>query len=507
MTSRSRMEQTITTTTTTSNSNTGSDNNNKRKKHDDNNNNTPVTIDTSKMNLVHASDPNAIMAYKHQNVLDHLEKYYGKDHMNAIRKAQVRPPTFTTIRVNTSKCDRPHLLNQLRPYFESIQFKLQDNNIIPFSNLVKEDTNETIQSITNQTILLKNHGPFNPQPKYKQVVVGVLCAEAVLRGSDIFAPGIIGSFKHIVEGDMVSVFVDLSQDGKRGFIIDGYYAERTVFVGNGVSLMNRLDYYSTRGGVGIKMTERIWDCPPLNGVLTDKLFLQHLPSILTVFQMDLLPSQREKRSFNILDMCAAPGGKTTLIASLVKNNGLGDKITAIDKNKKKAKMVSDLCRVNGFDENGLVTVRAGDSKKLLIEGVFKEESFDRILLDGPCSGLGTRPRFDEATLLIDLDNSACLQRVLIDAAVKLLAPGGILVYSTCTINPCENEENVKYLLDNYGSFMQLVPQTGHIGDPGLPGILPENLSPLVQRFDPSTNHETIGFFISKFKKTASSQSK
>ena len=78
-----------------------------------------------------------------------------------------------------------------------------------------------------------------------------------------------------------------------------------------------------------------------------------------------------------------------------------------------------------------------------------------------------------------------------------------MVYSTCTISPLENERNVRYLLDRYPQF-RLVPQTPHLGGPGLvgPGLLTSEEAALVQRFTPSTQDrvQTPGFFIAKFEK-------
>lgn len=101
---------------------------------------------------------------------------------------------------------------------------------------------------------------------------------------------------------------------------------------------------------------------------------------------------------------------------------------------------------------------------------FAPESFDAILCDAPCSALGLRPRLLQPATLPLLRSTAAYQRRLLDQAVRLLRPGGHLVYSTCTINPGENEANVRWLLEKYDGVMALVP-TGTVGDslagPGL----------------------------------------
>lgn len=111
----------------------------------------------------------------------------------------------------------------------------------------------------------------------------------------------------------------------------------------------------------------------------------------------------------------------------------------------------------------------------------------------------------------ELKATAHYQRKLIDVAVALVRKGGTLVYSTCTINPLENEYNVRYLLDKYPQ-MSLVKSKYHLGQSGLCGdyrigektftfLKPEEAE-LVQRYDPGFNNgtDTMGFFIAKFQK-------
>lgn len=140
---------------------------------------------------------------------------------------------------------------------------------------------------------------------------------------------------------------------------------------------------------------------------------------------------------------------------------------------------------------------------------FSTNSFDRVLLDAPCSALGLRPRlFAGEETLHSLRSHGKYQRRLFDQAVQLVRPGGVIVYSTCTINPGENEALVRYALDTY-EFLSLAAQHPRIGGPGLvgyhefaDGYTEEWLKPgeeeLVQRFDPSSPLDTIGFFIAKF---------
>ncbi|TVU06738.1 hypothetical protein EJB05_49966 [Eragrostis curvula] len=156
----------------------------------------------------------------------------------------------------------------------------------------------------------------------------------------------------------------------------------------------------------------------------------------------------------------------------------------------KAELRKNLRRMkNGPGRNNYSGGRVEKSKGFL------PNSFDRVLLDAPCSALGLRPRlFAGEETLESLKNHATYQRRMFDQAVKLVRPGGVILYSTCTINPGENEA--------------LHPK---VGGPGIVGSwersnktyteewLTEQEAELVQRFDPSSSVDTIGFFIAKFE--------
>ena len=134
---------------------------------------------------------------------------------------------------------------------------------------------------------------------------------------------------------------------------------------------------------------------------------------------------------------------------------------------------------------------------------FRPESFDRILLDPPCSALGVRPKLAIPITARELVKTAQYQREFLGQAIQLLKPGGIMTYSTCTINALENECNVAYVLNEYSNVMRLLPlpldEPGHAGLPGH-GLSGEQLQ-RVKRFDPSNRQDDcMGFFIAKFQK-------
>ncbi|GIO38716.1 ribosomal RNA small subunit methyltransferase B [Paenibacillus antibioticophila] len=150
---------------------------------------------------------------------------------------------------------------------------------------------------------------------------------------------------------------------------------------------------------------------------------------------------------SVLDCCAAPGGKTCHIAEIMQDSGL---VLANDIHPHKAKLVEDQANRLGLTN---IDISTGDASKLGER--LEQNSFDRILLDAPCSGLGVirrKPDLKWAKTAGDIAEIAGIQRTLLDTAGDLLKPGGLLVYSTCTIEPRENEEMVSSFLSRHPEF-------------------------------------------------------
>ncbi|XP_056656121.1 tRNA (cytosine(72)-C(5))-methyltransferase NSUN6 isoform X4 [Monodelphis domestica] len=274
-------------------------------------------------------------------------------------------------------------------------------------------------------------------------------------------------------------------------------------------------------GIGIRMTEPVYLSPSFDNVLSSSLFLQNLPSVVVSHVLNPQPGEK------ILDMCAAPGGKTTHIAALMRDQGeviAMDKIPSkVEKIKQNAALLQLNC-IRAFCCNG--TKALGKIEDGQGGPPFSPESFDRILLDAPCSGMGQRPNMTYTWTLKEVMSYQPLQRKLFTVAVQLLKPGGVLVYSTCTITLAENEEQVAWALTAF-PCLQLQSQEPHIGGEGMmgAGLSLEQLKQL-QRFDPSiiplkstditsirearredmiwlANKDCIGFFIAKFVKRES----
>ncbi len=193
----------------------------------------------------------------------------------------------------------------------------------------------------------------------------------------------------------------------------------------------------------------------------------------------------------VLDMAASPGGKTTQLAQWMSNEGV---IVALDSNGARLDALA-----NNLERLSVKNVLAykKDSRFAFDLGL----SFDKVLLDAPCSGnFCVEKDFFKKRSAEDFKDKARVQKELLKAAFKCLKPGGVLVYSTCSLEPEENELVVQWFLEN---FEVSLADTGlEVGDEGLTRVFGKELVgslSLTKRFWPHKTG-TEGFFIAKLIK-------
>jgi 16S rRNA (cytosine967-C5)-methyltransferase len=168
-----------------------------------------------------------------------------------------------------------------------------------------------------------------------------------------------------------------------------------------------------------------------------QVYFQDESAGLPVMLLDPQPGER------ILDLCAAPGGKSTLIAQRMKDHGL---LLAVDISPKKLEMVKENCERLGVES---VTLCCADAK------TFSCHAVDRILVDAPCSALGTLARHSDARWRKQSSDLLRLQELQLEIllnASRLVREGGVLVYSTCTITPEENQQVIERFLQKRKDF-------------------------------------------------------
>ncbi len=374
-----------------------------------------------------------------------LRRYYYSffgDEAEELMRTLREPVEKYYIRVNSLKISRDRLIENLR----------------------KEGLKPKRSPYLEEGIYFEREGPnFSDDynPNLPKVVANKFASESVYQGAQLYAPGVLKADKGIGEGDQIQI-----RDPKG------------LLVGIGIARMNAKEMIISTRGVAVEVTMPKFKLPSLNELKSYEkgyFYAQSLPSMVASHILD--PKEEDL----IIDMAAAPGGKTSHIAQLLENRG---EVLALDKsNNSLSKMKNELERL-GVKNVKLIQM---DSRNLPELGI----QADKILLDAPCTALGVRPKLWETRTPKDIDATARYQKQFINAAIKSLRKGGVLVYSTCTLSYEENEGNVMYMLKK---GLKLEEQKLFIGSLGI-GINK------AQRFYPH-KHKTQGFFIARLRKVS-----
>lgn len=207
--------------------------------------------------------------------------------------------------------------------------------------------------------------------------------------------------------------------------------------------------------------------------------IQDESSMLPAYALQVEPGMK------VLDMCAAPGGKTTHIAEKLEGRGT---VLAMDLHAHKVKLIEETAKRLGHN---IIETTVGDGRESSER--FGLEAFDRVLVDAPCSGLGVikrKPDIKYTKTSDDFERLQTIQLSLLDEAVKLLKPGGILVYSTCTIDTEENRGTAEKFMNTHPEMEQIPAE--------LPKAFKSKGQGLVQVFPQDFGSD--GFFIASFRK-------
>lgn len=193
----------------------------------------------------------------------------------------------------------------------------------------------------------------------------------------------------------------------------------------------------------------------------------------------------------VLDMACAPGAKLTQMAAMMQNKGV---LIGLDTNEKRLMATRNNMARLGVENAILYLLDARNAKSFKV-------TFDRILLDAPCSGnYVVEKDYFEKRKLADFQNRAALQKALLRSAFDVLKKGGTIVYATCTLEPEEDEEVMDWAVEELGAKIE--PVTISVGDPGLMDVFGRIPHPSVagcRRFWPHRTG-TQGFFVGKMRK-------
>ncbi len=194
-----------------------------------------------------------------------------------------------------------------------------------------------------------------------------------------------------------------------------------------------------------------------------------------------------KAHMRVLDMCSAPGGKTTHLAELMGDTG---EIVACDVHPHKIELIEKQAERLGLES---ITARVQDGTAFVPEW---EQHFDVVLLDAPCSGLGIMKRKPDIRARKQPEDIAAIhaiQKQLAQNAVKYLKPGGVLVYSTCTLTTSENQQMVDYFVEDLELLKS--PVKAYLPEKLQAVAADENFIEILPQM-----MQSDGFFIARFKK-------
>ncbi|WP_239617176.1 16S rRNA (cytosine(967)-C(5))-methyltransferase RsmB [Cohnella mopanensis] len=201
-----------------------------------------------------------------------------------------------------------------------------------------------------------------------------------------------------------------------------------------------------------------------------------------------------KPGMQVLDCCAAPGGKTTHLAEIMRNEG---KIIANDVHPHKEALIKQQA-----DRLGLTSVETMAGDALELGNRIEPQSCDVVLLDAPCSGLGVirrKPEIKWNKSAEDIESLSNLQSKLLSSVQALVKPGGVLVYSTCTIASEENESTIRRFLSEYPDFALDAEWPDEVLAPiREAGKLPETFAGMLQLLPQMFGSD--GFFIARLRK-------
>ncbi|MEM0231519.1 MAG: PUA domain-containing protein [Candidatus Methanomethyliaceae archaeon] len=373
-----------------------------------------------------------------EELLEKLKVIYGS-RLSSIINAIAKPPKEYSLRVNTLRIDVDKIIKEI----SDMGFNCRASNLL------------------EEVILIEIKGPYSLEKTGKLVVAKKGAAESVMLGSKLYAPGVLRCENYRI-GDLVRI------EDPRGHL-----------VGKGIALMPPKIDNKKREGLAVDTKESIYKLPPFRETSLYKLGLikeQNIPAMITSRVLE------PKKGDIIVDMCAAPGGKTLHIAQLIEDQG---KIFAFDNSKDRLNIL--IKEIERMKFKSIIPI-CHDSRYLDID--FPTLKADKVLVDPPCSALGVRPKLYEDSNYKKVIGCAKYQKQFMKVASKIVKKGGIIVYSTCTLTLEENEEIVKFAIENLG--LELENQCIKIGEDGF-GIKE------VQIVNPD-KLDMPGYFIAKFVK-------
>jgi 16S rRNA (cytosine967-C5)-methyltransferase len=369
---------------------------------------------------------------------------YGENRAKRILSGLSRPVSEFTILTTMTKTSPEQIIEIL----EKNNWKAKQNEILP-------------EIVTAQTQGM-NYVPY--LQKAPRIIMDKIAAESVFVGSNLFSVG-IKRMPKLKKDQLVSLLSPKNQ---------------IVAIGK-ASINSKTERMK---GIAVFTTNSFFKVPSIRGLgLKDsgKGFSQSLPAAYVAHVLN------PKENDTIIDLCAAPGGKS--IGAAILSNDKAN-IIAFDRSKKRLEKME-----MSIKNQGLKSIRTVHANSL---DYFKTHTIkaDKVIVDPSCSSTGVRPKLYDETTEKDSINAAKYQKSFLWVASKIVRKGGIITYSTCTLEPRENEKNISYAVNELN--LELVEPSFLMGTKGEEtddGLITE----FMRRFYPDT-FDTPGFFIAKLMK-------
>lgn len=344
---------------------------------------------------------------------------------------------------------------------------------IRIDGIIEELASNGLKSIKKRTLIVLRMGIYalrsmDSVPDHAAVNEAVKLARNVAKGTDRFVNAILRSYirqKEDIENKTISLALRYSFPESIATLLQSQYGDDTEQILKGLNepphVILRVNPLKTdadhlirllsENGISAKVADDTGMAIEAegSGIIHSEMFRNGLFTVQSLSSITAVKALDPKPGNAVLDMCAAPGGKSTMMAEMMQNDG---KIVACDIHEHRLSLIEAASERLGIDiiETRLLDGTVYDSSLA--------ENFDCVLADVPCSGLGVAASKPEIKLKADLKQFESLYPVQLDIlrnAVKYVKPGGLIEYSTCTLNKKENDEIVEKLLKEC-SFVSVI---------------------------------------------------
>ena len=360
-------------------------------------------------------------------------------------------------------------------------------NSIRLDHIIDTLAGKGISSIKQRPLIILRMGIYaidelDSVPDHAAVNEAVELAKTVAKGSDRFVNGMLRNYlrrRDEFASEKLEPYIRYSMRKDIFSLLSDQYGDEAIHIAEALNepsevylrantlkadrdeVIKKLAEYGIEGREAEENSEAI--LAKGSGIVSCELYRQGYYTIQSLSSMIAVKALAPEPGSKVLDLCAAPGGKTGYMAELMGNEG---SITACDVYPHRLMLTQAAMKRIG------VSICALEERDAAIYDETLEASFDFVLADVPCSGLGVTSSKPELKLTADpstYEGLIDIQKRILTNALRYTKPGGRLEYSTCTLNKNENEEVVKHVLSKEGTSARviemktLMPYNGKVG--------------------------------------------